>query len=752
MALTRQGSVLEGSESTPPVGPPPGFQRSAEGKGTATLGPTASSAVARAVAKLRTPSGLTFLLLLAFMVIGGYDRLHDLGSGSIWDDEAQTTLYSLNIVRTGFPDIVARHLINDWAPLYPYIEALSIKALGATNFAFRLPSALLGTALIPPAYLAGRQIRDRYVGIAMAGFIAFSTEYIAWSRQARWYILLVVLFALGLLTALSWYRATNRRGRMLCATALLLLAVAAALASLPLFLLYLPGFLGAALAYFLASRWDSVLRFLGRAPRSGDTPDTAPAPRVPFRLRPVLLTVGAALAVLVVVVVRGPLETFYAAAFTRVIGFPPYPLSWTNVYGTYLLEYYPGIVTLAVLGSVVMARRRSPVEIGLVALCGVSFLSVSLGASLTNGLSPPSLVGGAVFDYAAYERHVLPLLFFLFIPSGVALAEVFRWVLRHLGRRVKVSVRLRAAAPAVWGTAVVLLLIVPGVLVPTDLATYRHPASSPADSLVPWDPFSIDPPYPSALYWTEQANYQLAAEYINAHRVPSDVIASTSTGPVTVYCGPVAYWVDVHAYFGTTLEVHGRATFFQTGSVLVNNTSELEGLLLNSSGWLVSEGPGVNPAQYPNGMNLVLLDFMTAIPQASDNSIVLFHWNRSNSATLLQLLQEKEASLRSLGTNLTSIADWAATAGVTWSALRVVLLPLESSILPYVSNTVLPLAVLVNVFNHRPDLQAAFPQVRDHPLNVTALIQWAYRVASGTVVDSAHSVLAPYTVWYRNHG
>jgi hypothetical protein len=714
--------------------------------------PVDLSTFGRIKAWLGKPSGITFLVVASFMALGGYLRLHDLGVPSLWSDEAQSTIYAFSVLKHGYPVIVAPHLINNWEPLYPYFEAASILVLGASNFAFRLPSALFGIALIPIAYWVGSGLRDRYVGITLAAMTAFSTEYIAWSRQARWYILLVVLLALGLLVALAWYNARQRRQRVVCAVSLVTLAILAAFASLGLFLLYLPAILVAGLVYLALSRWETVRRFFGRPSPPSTLSDLPPARLIPYRAR--LWTVvglAVALTVLCFLFEKGLVDV-YTVVFSRLVGFPPYSLAWSYTYGPYLIQYYPGVVALAAVGAVFILLRKNPLEISLVALCGAGFVTVSTLSSLTNGPATLMLPGGPT-PHAAYERHVVPLLFFLFIPAAIAIVELFQRSYRAIAPHLRSLPHSRGATPAIFGVIVVVLLVVPGIIVPSTTETYRGIHASPAGSLVAWFPFSVDPAFPSALYSTEQPNFNLVSSYILTHRNASDVIAATSPGPPTIYCGSVQYWVISHPPPTVISRVGGRPAYYLTGSLLVDNTSQLEGLLLNSSGWFINAETSPSPLYFPNGMNLVPTEFMTKVAAASDVSISLYRWNLSTPLTLIQMLQAREPSLGNLGSNVTVLADWATTTGVIGSNLRDLLLPLEASLLAYVAPSYRPLAVLDNVYNHRPDLQAAFPQIlTQHPTNYTALIQWAYRVATGAIVDSAQPVLAPYASWYKSHG
>ena len=224
------------------------------------------------------PAGLAVLVLVALTVIGGYARFEALGSVSLWADESQSTLYAFSILSHGYPVIVSKHLINNWEPLYPYLEAVSIAALGHSNFAYRLPSALVGTALIPLSYLIGSRLRDRYVGVALAGMVALSTEYIAWSRQARWYMLLTVVLALGLLAVVYWNRARTRRSRAVCVGGMVAVVVTGFLTSPGVFLLYAPGILFGALAFLAVVRWRGIRQFF-RGPAPDEASSTGPAPR-----------------------------------------------------------------------------------------------------------------------------------------------------------------------------------------------------------------------------------------------------------------------------------------------------------------------------------------------------------------------------------------------------------------------------------------------------------------------------------------
>jgi len=634
-------------------------------------------------------------------------------------------------------------VINNWEPLYPYLEAFSILLLGHSNFAYRLPSALIGIALIPLAYLLGARLRDRYVGLTLAAMVAFSSEYIAWSRQARWYMLFVFLMALGFLALLLWDQASSRRARSVYLLGAASAAIGVGLASIGLFLLYAPGILAGVLAFLVVTRWDGLRRFFrGPLPNETGAPPTSSGRWVPYRYRIWVLLLVALVIVFGAWVEESALSRFTSYVLTRIVGVPPFPLVWSTNLGGYLLDYYLPIVVLAFLSVYFIARDRKPMEIGLLVCAAVSFASVSVFASVTNDIAGGS--GGS------FPRHLLPLEFLLFVLSSLSCVGIIRWVVAASGHRWPTTHRLRRAAPALFGVAIVAMLVAPSALVPPSHVLNSRADENLANVEIPWVPFSVDPQYPSALYETLQANYQLAAEYVIAHRAAGDVIASTNPGPVQVYAGFVQYYVRSNAQSPWLIEVNGVEEFYETGSALVANTTQFEGILLNSSGWFISDVPGsVGPA-FEGGMHLVVRYFMTPVAAGSDPTIALYHWNQSTPSGLLEMLIHEIPGLNSSLGNKTLQQQlyWAVTRGVTIDGNRDALLPLAPSLIalitaPYPRG----LGVLVNVYNERPDLQAEFPAVLTD-FNDTGLLAWGCSVASGTVTDPAYTTLAPYVKVY----
>ena len=391
-----------------------------------------------------------------------------------------------------------------------------------------------------------------------------------------------------------------------------------------------------------------------------------------------------------------------------------------------------------------IGRRRDPLEIGLLAFCAGALVGVSVGSSITTNIA-----GGTAPDF---ERHLVPLLFFLFLLSAVSIVEILRWMANAVGHSWPSTRRWRRAAPALFGIAIVVMLVVPSAVVPTSNVLYHNTRLSAANSLVPWVAFSPAPEYPSALYESLQPNYQLASDYVLAHRVPGEVVGATTTGPPTVYLGSVQV---LESEATRTEERKSWSTVRPSSSTPARSWSTTRPTWRSSctgAGWLISDIPRANGPDFAGGMAQVVSYFMTRIPEASDGSISLFHWNQSTPLGLVDTLIREDPTLnKSLGTKtLQSQLWWVVTRGVTQRTVgRPVLVPLAPLLFPLILNrTTLGLGVLINVYNHRGDLEQAFPEVLEFPTNETRILAWACEVASGNVPDPSYPTLAPYRSAY----
>ena len=91
--------------------------------------------------------------------------------------------------------------------------------------------------------------------------------------------------------------------------------------------------------------------------------------------------------------------------------------------------------------------------------------------------------------------------------------------------------------------------------------------------------------------------------------------------------------------------------------------------------------------------------------------------------------------------------DWAATTGITVEAARVPLRPYGSYYAWNTSDRVKPLAILIDLYNRRIDLQRRCPEVLVGEFR--ALIKWVNEVLIKNLDDEAYAALKPYEASYR---
>jgi 4-amino-4-deoxy-L-arabinose transferase-like glycosyltransferase len=116
-----------------------------------------------------------------------------LGGRPLWYDEAFTVLYAEKPLETMLHGTVTR-LEGAAAEEHPLFSYLTLHywmlAFGQSPVAVRALSVFLGTATVVMAYLLGRRLSDRRVGLAAALVVAVAPFHIYYSQEARMYALL----------------------------------------------------------------------------------------------------------------------------------------------------------------------------------------------------------------------------------------------------------------------------------------------------------------------------------------------------------------------------------------------------------------------------------------------------------------------------------------------------------------------------------------------------------------------------------
>jgi len=129
---------------------------------------------------------LALLALLALVVIAAWLRFSSLGAQSLWNDEA----VSWQQARLDWPGLIAATAADNYPPLQNFLIHLSIRAFGETEFALRLPSALLGVAAVPLLYWTGAPLVGRAGALLAAALLCLSSFHLWYSQEARMYALL----------------------------------------------------------------------------------------------------------------------------------------------------------------------------------------------------------------------------------------------------------------------------------------------------------------------------------------------------------------------------------------------------------------------------------------------------------------------------------------------------------------------------------------------------------------------------------
>ena len=137
------------------------------------------------------PAGAVGLLV----VVGAALRLLGLDAKGFWQDEVAT----LEVLRADLGGLPPAITDSERAPpLYYLIAWPWTRVFGDGEVGIRSLSALSGVAVIPVAYLAGKELVSRRAGVVAAGLVAVNPLLVWYSQEARVYSLLVLLSGVAL--------------------------------------------------------------------------------------------------------------------------------------------------------------------------------------------------------------------------------------------------------------------------------------------------------------------------------------------------------------------------------------------------------------------------------------------------------------------------------------------------------------------------------------------------------------------------
>ncbi|HXZ95041.1 MAG TPA: glycosyltransferase family 39 protein, partial [Dehalococcoidia bacterium] len=130
------------------------------------------------------------LMLAMIVLISVFLRFYDLGTKSIWTNEAQSILES-NLSVQGMVKA------SNQPPLYDLILHNWISLFGTSEAALRFPSAIFSVLTVVVIYFAGSALFHKRTGLIAAFISSFSSFLIAYSYDARDYALLALLSTLS---------------------------------------------------------------------------------------------------------------------------------------------------------------------------------------------------------------------------------------------------------------------------------------------------------------------------------------------------------------------------------------------------------------------------------------------------------------------------------------------------------------------------------------------------------------------------
>lgn len=133
-------------------------------------------------------------ILIAITLLGTYLRIHNLGTQSIWLDEAVS--YELSHVNS--VSLVWTNAMADKHPPLHFLILHFVSIFSSSEFMLRLPSAVFGILTIPMIYKTGESLFGKKEGLISAFILSISSIHIFYSQEARMYAQMVLFSIVSL--------------------------------------------------------------------------------------------------------------------------------------------------------------------------------------------------------------------------------------------------------------------------------------------------------------------------------------------------------------------------------------------------------------------------------------------------------------------------------------------------------------------------------------------------------------------------
>lgn len=503
--------------------------------------------------------------MVVLVAVGFGLRVWNLGAAPLWVDESFTAWAAKNFVEGhGFSDPVGASspYRRGWLTTTLPISVL-FAVLGPSEFAARLPSALVGTLAIVVAYRLGAQYHPQ-VGLLVALVAALDPFMLVWAREARMYVHLQLLYVLAVYLLFRWRSEDALRlrsrylGGLLVVGGLGLGTHKAFLAFGGVFLLFV--------AFVLVR--NAVVR--GADPGRGPTSETV-------AIRAAALLAGGLV---------------LAAGYIAVTGMPdvlsaPAPGQWPErghrYYWEFFAETYPVLWVLAVAGLTYLLLGDDQDT-----LVAVAFLVPLLVASMTAQKAP------------RYVYHLLPL---FFVAAVVPAVRVSHYTFVGIAERVTSGPRAESRR-----VALAMLLVFVVVVTP--------PAGAVAVIDQPNDP----PFHP------DRSEFDAGSAFVDEHREESAVIMSTRPELSMWYLGETDYFFRQHG-IKHVREEGDRLVHTRTGTVVVTDRAALESVMAQDRPvWLVA-GKKFHQGFTDPSMRRYVQEHFIRVHRPSWDNMEVYYWS-----------------------------------------------------------------------------------------------------------------------------
>jgi 4-amino-4-deoxy-L-arabinose transferase-like glycosyltransferase len=559
------------------------------------------------------------VLLGVVIFAGAIVRFWNLGGPSLHGDEETMAMAVMHIMQDGRP-ILPSGMFYPRGLSELYLMAGSVAIFGESEWAFRLPSALAGTAMIFLCYVAGRRFLRPQWNLAFAATVALLPELIDYSQTARMYIFMLACVAGALACIFAWER-SGRIGWLLGGVLALIAGIELhALAVTCALLFLMPGILqgdqrkfvyglGAAtillVAYVVIDSWVNANYPVPPPEYATEVAGLIRTGGTPLANRPLIFDVA--------IWVTGAVTAFLAVLFGQRVR-----KSWPSFVATVLLlaaviaqlaVYYHIAALLALAGSVIayryqvaaVTRRfwRFVVGCGAIALLHVGLITawpgsmVKLVGSIVGQPSVWPYVRVLEFSLAAAVLAVLATAWNLWrLANGKRAADY--WLLALLGVWIPVfclgffmwnmPARYTSASlvPLLLSAFAFAQWVVDRIWARLQLGTKTKPIQTAA--VVAVAAVAANPAATLAAMTSDGSEYpdhRGAAQFVRTlHITPDDIVLAEDVLQQTYYLGGVDYWlIGRKQSWRYQQEVNGRIVDFYTGTPVIDTGASFRQLL-----------------------------------------------------------------------------------------------------------------------------------------------------------------------------